>query len=192
MTRAFTNREIEPAEPALVAGNKTVLIREWRNEDSNRQLSFFNGLGERSRYFRFMQPLKEIPEPLLCGLSAVDGDRHVLLLAIHIGHWPSAMIAEARYVRDMADPTRCDIALTVTDSWQGRGLGRIMLGQLEDRARKAGIHVMSGETLAENRPMIGLATDSGYEVRICQQDGRIRLFEKALNSEVVPIISKAA
>ena len=45
----------------------------------------------------------------------------------------------ARYVRDAHDPHAAEIALTIVDDWQGRGLGTELLAQLTGRARSAGI-----------------------------------------------------
>src|SRR5437879_2699205 len=48
-------------------------------------------------------------------------------------------VGVARYVRDAADPHSAEIAVTIVDDWQGRGLGTELLAQLSGRARAEGI-----------------------------------------------------
>ena len=43
-----------------------------------------------------------------------------------------------------------DIAVTVVDDWQGRGLGTELLARLADRARHEGIHRFTALVAAEN------------------------------------------
>jgi ribosomal protein S18 acetylase RimI-like enzyme len=45
----------------------------------------------------------------------------------------------ARYIRDAGDPQAAEIAVTIVDDWQGRGLGTELLAALSDRARQEGI-----------------------------------------------------
>ena len=45
----------------------------------------------------------------------------------------------ARYVRDRKNPAAAEIAVTIVDDWQGRGLGTELLARLSDRAREEGI-----------------------------------------------------
>src|SRR6516164_862224 len=49
-------------------------------------------------------------------------------------------VGVARYIRDADDPRAAEIAVTIVDDWQGRGLGAELLTRLSDRARQAGIH----------------------------------------------------
>ena len=52
--------------------------------------------------------------------------------------------------------TRADIAVTIVDDWQGRGLGTELLAQLSDRARQEGIHRFTALVAAENVAVAGL------------------------------------
>jgi GNAT superfamily N-acetyltransferase len=64
-------------------------------------------------------------------------------------------------VRDVDDPTHAELAITVLDRWQGRGLGRVLLDAVADRARDEGITCLTAEVLSENRPMLGLLRRAG-------------------------------
>jgi acetyltransferase len=135
-----------------------ITVRPAQPEDAERQGAFFAGLSHDARYHRFMSPLREVPAGLLARLTEVDQDRHVALLAEADG----AVIGEARYVRD--GDGAAEFAIAVADAWQGRGLGRRLLAELEDRASAAGVRRLVGDTLRGNAGMIGLARKVGYAV----------------------------
>jgi MFS family permease/GNAT superfamily N-acetyltransferase len=56
----------------------------------------------------------------------------------------------ARYVRDAVDPQAAEVAVTVVDDWQGRGLGTELLAQLSDRGRQEGIRRFTAVVTADN------------------------------------------
>jgi GNAT superfamily N-acetyltransferase len=62
----------------------------------------------------------------------------------------------ARYVRDPARPDTAEAAVSVIDSWQGRGLGGALLERLTERACEHGIRRFSAELRADNRRMLRL------------------------------------
>ena len=62
----------------------------------------------------------------------------------------------ARFVRLESDPASAEVAVTVVDDWQGRGLGTALLDALADRAREESVTRFTGVALAENRDVLGL------------------------------------
>ena len=62
-------------------------------------------------------------------------------------------VADARFVRDETDPTIAEIAFTVADAYQGRGIGSFLIGALSIAARVDGVEKFSARMLSENVPM---------------------------------------
>ena len=62
----------------------------------------------------------------------------------------------ARYIRHAEDPQAADIAVTIVDDWQGRGLGTELLARLSDRARQEGIRRFTALVAADNAAVAGL------------------------------------
>ncbi len=75
---------------------------------------------------------------------------HEALVALD-AHWCGAGVA--RYVRDADDARAAEIALTVADDWQGRGLGTELLARLSQRARQEGIARFTATVASDNVPM---------------------------------------
>ena len=65
-------------------------------------------------------------------------------------------VGVARYVRQADDPYTADIAVTIVDEWQGRGLGTELLARLSDRAREEDIRRFTALVAAENVAVAGL------------------------------------
>ena len=62
-------------------------------------------------------------------------------------------VADARFVRDESDPTVAEIAFTVADAYQGRGIGTFLIGALSIAARVDGVERFSARMLSDNVPM---------------------------------------
>jgi GNAT superfamily N-acetyltransferase len=62
----------------------------------------------------------------------------------------------ARYVRHGDDPQIAEIAVTVVDAWQGRGLGTELLTQLADCAHAEGVQRFTALVADDHAAMAGL------------------------------------
>jgi acetyltransferase len=68
---------------------------------------------------------------------------------------------------------RCEFALSVTDPWQRRGLGTLLLRLIECRARLIGARYLFGDVLATNAAMKCLARRRGFLLRTPVTDARL-------------------
>jgi ribosomal protein S18 acetylase RimI-like enzyme len=83
----------------------------------------------------------------------------------------------ARFVR--TGPRNAEVAVTVVDDWQGRGLGTVLLELLAERAREEAIEAFSALTLTTNTEMIDLLRSLGA-MRVTERDGSCIEVETAL------------
>ena len=62
------------------------------------------------------------------------------------------VIADARFIRDDDDLASAEVALTVADAYQGRGIGTLLLGALAVAARVDAIERFHGRVFSDNPP----------------------------------------
>ena len=147
-------RSAVTGRPVVLRDGSAVLIRPVRPVDAPLLADGFARLSARSRQLRFLTPKKELSPAELRYFTDVDHHDHEALGALD--HADGRGVGIARYVRDADDPQAAEIAVTVIDDWQGRGLGTELVAQLSERARSEGIRRFTALVAADNRAMAGL------------------------------------
>jgi RimJ/RimL family protein N-acetyltransferase len=131
-----------------------VLIRPVRSGDAPMLADGFARLSPQSRWMRLLGTKTSLSAADLRYFTEVDHHDHEAIGALSAADGRGVGIA--RYVRDSSDPQSAEIAVTIVDDWQGRGLGTELLARLSDRARQAGIDRFTALVGAENAAMAGL------------------------------------
>jgi RimJ/RimL family protein N-acetyltransferase len=118
-------------------------------------------LSPMTRYYRFAAPKPRLTETDLVQLLSVDHHDHEALVA----YVPATGegVAVARYVRLRDTPDAAELAVTVTDDWQGRGVGTALTALLVERARAEGLTRLRAITLAENRRALKMVLGRGFK-----------------------------
>jgi RimJ/RimL family protein N-acetyltransferase len=145
--------------PTALRDGSTVLIRQVRGSDAPLLADGFARLSARSRQMRFLSSKTTLSAAELRYLTELDHHDHEALGALNPADGRGVGIA--RYIRDPGDPRAAEIAVTIADDWQGRGLGRELLARLSDRARQAGICRFTATVSADNVAMTGLLWKMG-------------------------------
>jgi RimJ/RimL family protein N-acetyltransferase len=143
-----------PGKRIVLRDGSHVLIRQVQSADAPLLADGFARLSAPSRWMRFLTPKKELSPAELSYLTDLDHHDHEALGALD--HGDGRGVGIARYIRHADDPYAADIAVTIVDDWQGRGLGTELLAQLSDRARQEGIHRFTALVAAENVAVAGL------------------------------------
>lgn len=139
--------------PIQVRDGTQLLLRPVLPGDSERTVHGHVEFSGETLYRRFMSPRVPSPE-LMDYLFEVDYVDHFVWVVID-GTEESARypVADARFVRDQHHPTVAEIAFTVADAYQGRGIGTFLTAALCLAARVAGVEKFSARVLSENLPM---------------------------------------
>lgn len=149
---------------ATLPDGAELLIGRITPEDAPVLAEGFARLSTESRRLRFLTAKPTLSSTELRYLTEVDGHDHEALGAID----PVTRrgVGVARFVRDDRDPSRAEAAITVADDWQRRGVGKLLLERLADRARTEGITRFTALVSGDNRGMRALVMHLGGPVHI--------------------------
>jgi RimJ/RimL family protein N-acetyltransferase len=145
-------------DPRARATTGGLLIRELASADRFALVFMFSRLGEPSRYQRFLAIKPQLTSADLDFLTDVDHWHHEAVIAFSPP--PRAPVGVARYVRSR-EFDLAEVAVTVVDDWQRRGVGIELMLALRERALRAGIGRFTAMVLRDNRGALRLARRFG-------------------------------
>jgi GNAT superfamily N-acetyltransferase len=159
---------------------EAITVRFVEPRDAEALQNYFRGLSSRSRYNRFFGAISELPPALLDRFIHVgEADQFSVAATMKIDGFEN-IVGEARYSFDF-EASSFEFGLSIDDRWQGHGIGKALLKNLECRAAAFGAERLFGETLRSNDPMIGLARKSGYGFTRAPGDWKLVRFEKHID-----------
>jgi len=162
--------EAERDKPVVLRDGTTVELVPMSPEDAGRLVRFHHTLSADTTYLRFFSVHPELNDRELYRFTHVDHRDREAFVAVVDGE----IVAVARFDR-LGDGSDAEVAFVVADSWQSRGLGRVMFDQLADRARQLGVRRFAAETLFHNRPMLAVFKHSGLPVTEKVDDGVVHV-----------------
>jgi RimJ/RimL family protein N-acetyltransferase len=139
-----------------------VLLREARPEDAPLVRMGFEQLSDRSRQFRFLRVMPRLSDDDLSFLAGAEANE--VIGALDLGGPAPRPVGMARYVRLPARSDTAEVAITVVDSHQGRGLGTLLFGCLAWQAERVGLRGFVALVHHGNVQMRRLLEDLGAEV----------------------------
>ncbi len=142
----------------LLRDGSTLRLQAPTPEDYDDIKAFYEGLSMQSRYFRF-HGFGRIDTVARAAAEAGGVDR-LSLIARHNGR----VVAACNY-EGLREPGVAEVAFTVADVDQKRGIGTRMLEQLAAIAADRGIRRFDAAVLAENRLMMRVFQNAGFAVR---------------------------
>ena len=145
-------RHVWTATDVRLKDGARVRLRESFADDDELRAMFYT-LSDASRYMYFCAgvPQNAVWAGRVAQLGYADGERSFALVAEAGG----TIVGVARFDRD-ASGRRAEIGILLTDAWQSRGLGGVVLARLRAEAERRGLRGFTATTMGENRRMIRL------------------------------------
>ena len=143
-----------------------IVIRQVEPDDAAQLKIAFEHLGAVSRYRRFLAPLDHLSPEQVAYLTHVDHTDHEAIAALDAVTGEG--IGIARFVRDPDDARLAEVAIVVTDAWQGRGVGTALVERLAARMRTVGVERIAARMLVGSeapRRLIASCADTVSEQR---------------------------
>ena len=153
----------------VLRDGSTVSVRPIKPEDETGLAHFFSALSMESRILRFFAPVANA-DASAKKMVQVDYKSQYGLVAV--AGLDGQIVAHAMYVE--TEPRKAELALAVADSYQGRGLGTILLGQLAEFAAASEIDVFEAIVMPDNLTMLNMLRESGFPVHGRSEPGQVR------------------
>ena len=151
-----------------------VTIRAIKPEDADLEVNFVRKLSAETKYFRFMNTMRELPPAMVVRLTQIDYDREMAFVATVANEGQETEIGVCRYAVN-PDGESCEFAVVVADDWQHRGLARRLMGVLIETARNRGLVYMNGVFLANNERMLRFVQSLGFVLSSDPDDSTVKL-----------------
>jgi acetyl coenzyme A synthetase (ADP forming)-like protein len=165
----------------VLRDGSTVHVRMMRSDDEQGLIGLFQSLSEDSRWLRFFSPAKG---------SALAAEAHREATLDHtfglvaLSGTEERVVGHAFYVE--LNQNRAEVAFTIANAYQGRGLGTILLGELAEVAAANGIQTFEAEVVASNHAMLHVFRESGFPIEVNATAGQLHItFPTAFTQEAI-------
>jgi acyl-CoA synthetase (NDP forming)/RimJ/RimL family protein N-acetyltransferase len=157
----------------LLRDGRTAHLRPILPEDADALVEFYALVSNESKYFRFFAPMPTLSERDVKRFTNVDyHDRVAFVMTL-----AEKIIGVGRYdvVEQGPENTRAEVAFLVQDAHQGRGIAQLLLEHLAQAGRERGVDRFMAEVLPDNRRMIQVFREQGYQVKGGWDEGVMHL-----------------
>lgn len=129
-----------------------VVIRPIHPTDIERERKFIEALSPASRRFRFLETMRTPSEALLKQMTVIDPATDAAYVALTGEGDTATEIGVARFSA-RAGEHDCEFAVTVSDAWQNKGLGHLLMSRLIAVARSRGMTSLHSSDASANTRM---------------------------------------
>lgn len=171
---------VYPEGEVVLRDGSTVHVRVMQPDDEEKLLRLLDSLSEESRWMRFLTPARGAALAAEAHREAtLDGSFHLVALT-----GSERIVGHAFYA--VLDQHRAEVAFTIANDFQGRGLGTILLGQLAEVAAANGIQIFEAEIAATNHAMLHVFRESGFPLEVSAAAGQLQAtFPTTLTREAI-------
>jgi acetyltransferase len=155
-----------------------VAIRPIRPEDEPAMVKFHETLSERSvylRYFHLMNLEQRTTHERLTRICFIDYDREMALVAVGRNRetGESEILGVGRMMK-LVGSNEGEVAVLVSDKWQGRGLGRELLSRLVVIGGDEKLTKLSADILPDNQDVMRICERLGFALKRSEEDDVVR------------------
>jgi GNAT superfamily N-acetyltransferase len=168
---------LEP-QTTIVDG-QVVTIRPIRSSDTAMEAAFIRKLSLEAKHYRFFGAVKELSAAEIQRLCTADGPHEMAFVATVQEEDREVEIGVCRYAPDSKADVR-EMAVTIADKWQHKGLGKLLITHLVSAARQFGVRKLYSLELADNTMMRQLAQEVGMSAGRDPSDAHQVVYSLAL------------
>jgi len=158
-------------EHAVLDDGSPVIVRAIYPSDRQSLFEAFSCLDVDSVRSRFFRDRKSLSAEELDYLTDVDFVNHVAIGVGLLDQGQMLPIGVGRYIVDLEEPKRAELALTVHEMYRGIGVGTLMFERLREIATANGVEKFRAVILAENRKIVHVFQRSQLPFCVMAADG---------------------
>jgi GNAT superfamily N-acetyltransferase len=164
--------EQDPAQHIQKArfGDVEISFRLIRPGDGDLLNEFFHSHSEQTIIHRYFTPIKELTANQVHEFVNIDLQNDTAIIGLATDRGQERMVCVGRYFGDRQSNS-AEVAITVHDDLQGRGLGTFLLRHLIDTARAHGIATLTFEVMADNHAMMALLRKCSRKLHVNLDSG---------------------
>lgn len=146
----------------VLRDGRRVEIRALKPSDRRSLEAAVDRTSAQSLYRRFFAVRTVFTERQIKFFVDIDFKKHVALVAIVDEGGKPTIVGGGRYV--LVGNDAAEVAFTIIDTYQGQGIGTMLLRHLAGIAKVARLRRFVAEVLPENKPMLTLFEKSGLRM----------------------------
>lgn len=149
---------------AILKDGTSIIIRSIRGSDENSLLELFNSLSDATVYSRYFAPSGARHAPNWHDIQPLchpNPSRELTLVATVDEFGVTRVIGIGRCTSDTVRPFIASLTLAVHESWQGKGVGTLLVEHLAMLGERAGVMQFEGFVLSDNRKILEVLRKSG-------------------------------
>lgn len=155
--------------PMRLDDGRELLVRSIEPDDVASLQRCFTRLSPDDVRRRFMHAMSELPEPMAQRLCRIDPQLETALVLVDQRGKPHEIRGVGRIHVD-ASLDSAEFSVLIEQDWTRLGLGALLLQRLIDDCRQRGLNEIWGYVLQENRPMLQLCAELGFERRLLENE----------------------
>lgn len=142
----------------------SIFLRPVKISDEPLLKDFFYSLSDVSMHRRFLSYRKDMPHERLQDFVVIDYTKEMIIVATSGDPVNETILAVGQYGIDEQTHS-AEVAFAVRDDFQNRGIGTEILKYLTYLARREGLLGFTAEVLVENKPMLHVFEQGGFDIK---------------------------
>lgn len=154
---------------ALPDGAK-IFVRPIRPEDETLYPAFLTAVTQDDLRLRFFAPVKELSHSAIARFTQIDYARAMAFIAIEEA--TGQMLGVVR-IHANSEHRSGEYAILVRSDLKGHGLGWLLMELMVEYARAEGFESVQGQVLQENKTMLRMCRELGFQIASDPEDSGI-------------------
>lgn len=180
-----------------IKDNTYLCFKALEREDREKFVEGFKKLSPKTVYHRFFGFMKELSPHQLEELLDTDKKDHVAWTAFDIVEDDTIGVGVGRFRRSAINPNEAELALTVIDEYQEKGVGSVLLAIMYFLGSKLDIDIFTGIIMSDNARLIKRFKELGaqmtrvgteYEMRLPVQKDFEKIPKTRYSRVILPIL----